>query len=448
MSAMLRTRREFLRTTALGGAVSWTVPTFLARTWQAMGAEAEGSAVQSVTGKDGPVLVVLQLAGGNDGLNTVIPVNNDAYRKARRQLAIPASDVLRLNDDLGWHPALKGLRSLHEEGQATVIQGVGYPNPNRSHFRSMEIWQTASDAARFEQQGWLGRYFDHACAGADPAVGVSVGRQMPQAFTARTPTGIAVEAQGRTPGRGGAVAGAGKGREPGMGEVGMGMGEGAGDGGYADEGRMEGASIDGLSGRSTATAGVLDYLDRTALDAQVSSAKVKEITARVRSAVEYPSTRLGQSLRLVAQLIGGGLPARVYYVSHGGFDTHTNQGPTHARLLGEFGDGVRAFADDLKAQGHWSRVMVMTFSEFGRRVAANASGGTDHGAAGPMFLMGSRLRAPLLGRHPDLAPGRLVNGDLAFGVDFRSVYAGVLEQWLKVPSGKILGRRFEASPVV
>lgn len=430
MSVTLRTRREFLQTSALGGALSWTVPSFLSATWRALAADAP-AAVQPVTGRDGPILVVLQLAGGNDGLNTVVPYADDDYRKARGPLAIPAREVLRIDDALGWHPALRGLRSLHDEGLAAVVHGVGYPNPNRSHFRSMEIWHTASDADRFEREGWLGRYFDHACVGADPTVGVNVGRQMPQAFAALRPTGVSVEAAG---GRGG-------GRQP----------EGMADGGAMSatpEAEAEGGDVEALNGAMSTSAGVLDFLDRTALDAQVSSARVRQITSRARSAVDYPANRLGQSLRLVAQLIAGGLPTRVYYVSHGGFDTHTNQAANHARLLGEFGDGMRAFVDDLKAQGHWSRVLVMTFSEFGRRVQANASAGTDHGAAGPMFLFGSRLRAAHFGEHPRMGDADLVKGDLRHGIDFRSVYAGLLEHWMHTPSLPILGRRFEPLPVV
>lgn len=430
MNLALHTRREFLRTTALGGALSWTVPTFLAETWRALAADAADRATSVVTGRDGPILVVLQLAGGNDGLNTVVPFDDDHYRRARRQLAIPRADVLRVDDRIGFHPALKGFRALVEAGHLAVIPGVGYPNPNRSHFRSMEIWQTASDADRFEREGWLGRYFDAACAGADPTVAVNVGRQMPQAFTGRRPTGIALEAPGRGPGaRGGGNSG-GRDREMGT------EWEGAG------EGEASGASVGGLGGPSSATGKVLDFLDRTALDARASSARVRESLAQPGGPVTYPGTRLGQAFKMVAQLIAGGLPTRVYYLSQGGFDTHTNQAANHARLLGELGDAAQAFIEDLRARGQLDRVLVAAFSEFGRRVAENASGGTDHGAAGPMFLLGPRFRAPVLARYPSVAPADLFQGDLKFGVDFRSVYAGLLEHWLKVPGETVLGRRF------
>src|SRR5437764_13837280 len=186
----LKTRREFFRTTALGSAVTWTIPAFLAHTFSALQADAAEKATQAATGRDGTILVVLQMAGGNDGLNTVVPFADDAYHRSRPKLGIPADQILKLDAYAGLNPKLTGLKSLFDEGHLSVIQGVGYPNPNRSHFRSTEIWQTASDADRNENEGWLGKYFDNCCAGADPTVGVAVGDQMPQAFVARTPTGV------------------------------------------------------------------------------------------------------------------------------------------------------------------------------------------------------------------------------------------------------------------
>jgi len=186
----LQTRREFLRRTVLGSSLAWTVPAFLANTFSALQAEAEGSAIQTPTGKDASILVVLQMAGGNDGINTVVPYANDFYHKARPVIGLKAENVLKLNDQVGLHGAMTGFKSLYDAGQLSVIQGVGYPNPNRSHFRSTEIWQTASDSDRVEKHGWIGRYFDAACAGADPTVGVVIGNQLPESFFAATPKGI------------------------------------------------------------------------------------------------------------------------------------------------------------------------------------------------------------------------------------------------------------------
>ncbi len=370
----LKTRREFLRATTLCGALSWTVPSFLAHTFSALQARAADLATQPVTGRDANILVILQMAGGNDALNTVVPFANDHYLQARPRLALSAKSVLKLNDQLGFHPSLSGFKSLYDSGQLAVIQGVGYPNPNRSHFRSTEIWQTASDANRIERYGWLGRYFDNACAGCDPTVAVNIGRQMPQAFAARKPVGVSLDNPQRY--------------------------------------------------RFMAH-------DELAADEMETSEQA-----------EYPAGQLANSLKLVARLIGGGLPTRVFYVSQGGYDTHTNQSGAQERLLRELGDSVKAFMEDMKVQGNLGRVLVMTFSEFGRRVQENASGGTDHGSGGLMFVAGDRVRAGLLGSYPGLAPADLLNGDLRFNTDFRSVYAGVLESWLKTPSAPILGRQF------
>ncbi len=438
--AKLRTRREFLQSTVLGGALSWTVPAFLANTFSALHAEAADSATQITTGRDASILVVLQMAGGNDGLNTVAPYGNDHYRRARPNLGLRAADVLKLNDDVGFHSSLAGFKALYDAGSLSVIQGVGYPNPNRSHFRSTEIWQTASDSGRVEKYGWLGRYFDNACPGADPTVGVSIGNQMPQSFAAKVPMGVSLASpQGYrfiTSERGSeGRASEASYRKLNDADENMAMTAG-------NDGDASGGTIGAISGSAKHTGSALDFLERTAMDAQVSSDKILAVSNKVVNKGAYPATALANSLKLVARLIGGGLPTRVYYVSQGGYDTHTNQAGTQQRLLKDLGDSVKAFTEDLKAQGNSSRVLVMTFSEFGRRVAENASGGTDHGAAAPMFIIGDKVKAGLLGKYPSLAPADLFEGDVKYNVDFRSVYAGVLEGWLKTPSAPILRRQF------
>jgi uncharacterized protein (DUF1501 family) len=433
----LKTRREFLRTTVLGGALSWTVPTFLANTFSAMHAEAADSAKQIVTGKDSEILVILQMAGGNDGLNTVVPFANDYYRKARPRLGVDDADILKINDELGLHKNLSGFKELFDSGNLSIIQGVGYPNPNRSHFRSTEIWQTAVDADRFENSGWLGRYFDNACSGCDPTVAVAIGKQLPQAFASKSPKGVSLDTpqnyrflNADKPGADETDMTEASYRKLNEADVEM-AAENSGD----TVGSIQGAAKHGGS--------PLDFIERTALDAQISSDKIRAVAGKVQSKANYPQSQLANSLKLVAQLIGGGLPTRVYYVSQGGYDTHTNQTGTHERLLRELGDSVKAFIDDLKGQGNFGRVMLMTFSEFGRRVSENANNGTDHGAAAPMFIMGEKIRPGLLGKHPSLAPSDLFQGDLKYNVDFRSVYATVLEQWMKTKSERILGRKFD-----
>ncbi len=428
MNQTLHTRRRFLRTSILGGALSWTVPAFLERTFLSLDALAANSPIQTATGKDSPILVILQLAGGNDGLNTIIPFENDAYFRARPTLAITKPKVLPLSGGFGLHPELTGLKSLHDNGHLAVIQGVGYPNPNRSHFRSTEIWQTASDADKTERHGWLGRYFDSCCEGADPAVGISVGSaQAPQAFSAGQRRGIsfANPSQFRFDLR--------KSSDPDAAEE---FFRSVNEMGH----EMQGGSIGMLDGPTEMEGDALDFLQRTALDASVSSDKILETVAKTKSAVSYPAGKLAESLNLVARLIAGGMPTRVFYVSQGGYDTHSNQEGAHSRLMAELGGALTAFASDLKAQGNFDRVLTMTFSEFGRRVAENASRGTDHGAAAPMFLIGGKIQPGLHGQAPDLE--KLHNGDLIHTVDFRNVYATILQNWLQSPVEPVLRRRF------
>jgi uncharacterized protein (DUF1501 family) len=439
----LQTRREFLRATVLGSALSWTVPAFLADTFMALHGEAAGSATQIVTGKDGTILVVLQMAGGNDGLNTVIPYLNDYYHNARPKIGLTEDKILKLNGEIGFHGAMTGFKTLYDSGNLAVVQGVGYPNPNRSHFRSTEIWQTASDSDKVEKYGWLGRYFDSACAGADPTVGVVLGRQLPESFFAKTPKGICFDNPQNyrflSPEH----------PKPGQTDMTEAAYEKLNETEMVSSDDNSGASIGSLPAGMPMQGGkAVDFIERTAMDAQISSDEVRGIAARVQNQATYPNSAFANSLKLVAKLIGGGLPTRIYYVSQGGYDTHTNQIATQQRLLGDLGDSLKAFVDDLKAQGNLQRVLVMTFSEFGRRVNENANGGTDHGAAAPMFIVGNKVKAGLLGRYPSLAPQDLFQGDIKYNVDFRSVYAGVLEKWLKTKSAPILGKQFEPLPVV
>ncbi len=422
MDPTLHTRRAFLRTTFLGAAASLTLPVFLQKTFAAMDAEAIGSATQTATGRDGRVLILLQMAGGNDGLNTVIPYLDDAYYRSRPNIGLARGEVLDLDGTLGLHPRLAGLKTLYDEGALAIVRGVGYPNPNRSHFRATEIWQTAADADRMEAHGWLGRYFDHCCPGADPAAAIAIAQSLPQAFLARSPAGITFD----TPEN------------------------------YRWKAAGQDPAADALfqhfnpetPGELTPPGelGAADFLRRTALDAQLSSRAILDISRRAPGAASYPKTRLGRELGLISRMIAGGLPTRVYYLSQSGYDTHSGQANTHGRLLGELSDALLAFARDLRAQGNFGRVTLMTFSEFGRRVQENGSNGTDHGAAGPVFMVGGGVRPGQYGRQPSLT--ELTNGDQRFNVDFRSLYATVLERWLEAPSLPVLGRQYPLLPVI
>jgi uncharacterized protein (DUF1501 family) len=445
----LHTRRDFLRTTLLGGALTWTVPTFLAETFSSLHANAADSIVQVATGKDASILVILQLAGGNDGLNTVVPYTNDHYFKARPTIGLPADKVIKLDDTIALNPSLTGFKALFDEGHLSIVQGVGYPNPNRSHFRATEIMETASDSESTEKYGWLGRYFDNACPGADPTVGVAIAGETPQAFWAPKPRGVTL----KNPGSyrfmaGGGMEGAADETDGLYRELNQSTATAAAlDAGHDTLGGNAGGSIGSIGSGAAPMAGgapisPLNFIERTALDAQASSDKIQAIAKNGKNVAVYPTSGLANDLKLVSRLIGGGLSTRVYFASQGGYDTHTNQVASQARLLQDLGDSLNAFCTDLKAQGNFDRVTIMTFSEFGRRVNENGSQGTDHGVACPQFIIGGKVKGGLAGEYPSLDPAKLDNGDLVHTVDFRSVYAGLLEGWLQTPSAPVLKGSF------
>jgi uncharacterized protein (DUF1501 family) len=398
---------------------------------ESLHAQADGALIQGVTGRDGNILVVLQLAGGNDGLNTVIPMGNDEYRKARPTLGLTDASILRIDPQTGLHPSLSGLASAYQDGHLAIVQGVGYPNPNRSHFRSTEIWATAVDSDQSSTTGWIGRYFDNACSGCDASVGIAMASQLPQAFTASNPKGVLYQ--------GGATkkkSSKKKGATPSDADGSMMTME-------DDDAGEAGGSIGMLNGPGNlGKMSALDFLERTEMDAKVSQQEIAKASAKAKNSVPYPGSRLGQNFAMISRLIAGGMPTRIYYLSLGGFDTHTQQAGAHERLLKDMGDSVSAFLADVKAQGNLERVTLMTFSEFGRRVKENASGGTDHGAAAPLFLAGGGVKAGLLGQMPSLAPKDLFDGDVKYNTDFRSVYATVLEKHLGVKSEPILKKPF------
>ena len=419
----LSTRRAFLGKGLTMLAAGATVPSFVNATAHAMGRPLDVLLTQSDSGADGKVLVVIQLSGGNDGLNTVVPFGDDAYYRARPGVAVAADKALRLADGLGLNPELTALKRLYDDGRMSLVQGVGYPNPDRSHFRSMDIWHTADPREAAVSSGWLGRYFDSQCAGSDPKndapdpeVGVSFGETSFLAMQGEKAMPLSFESPADYRYKG------------------------------PDRERFE-----TLNARGEHDHPEIDFLTRTAMDAQLSSDRILKVTrGHDPRGIDYPRGGFGQQLKTVAAMIKGRMPTRVYYVSLGGFDTHANQAGRHDRLMTEMAAGVGAFLEDLKQQGNDERVLTMTFSEFGRRVAQNASGGTDHGTAAPMFFFGhhARVQPGIVGNHPSLTD--LDNGDLKYGIDFRSCYAGVLQSWLDVPAeacGRILGGQFEPVPL-
>jgi uncharacterized protein (DUF1501 family) len=428
------TRRVFLQRGLTILAAVPTIPMFLDQTVLALNQAADNSLVQQPTGKDGKILVVVQLAGGNDGLSTVVPYGDDLYHRARPVIGIDSKTVLKINNYVGLHPNMAAMKQMYDDGHLGIVQGVGYPNPNRSHFRSTDIWASGQPDRDVVSSGWVGRYFDNACPGCDPHVGVAIGRTLPLTMQGEKVMPLSIDKPENYR--------------------------------YQGKDRTAYEKLNAATGQASADnmlpntlaettahkkkieitpASQLDFLQRTAMDAQVSSDDILRMT-REHKGQAYPVGEFGTGLQTIAAMIAGGLPTRVYYVSLSGFDTHAQQKPRHDKLMTDLADGLGAFWKDLKQQGNQDRVLVMTFSEFGRRVEQNASGGTDHGAAAPMFLMGPKITPGLLGNYPSLKD--LDQGDLKFNVDFRSVYATILQNWLDTPSKPILGNQFPTFPIL
>ncbi len=430
MNEPIQTRREFLRSGLLFLAGSVTAPFFLTRTVWALDQKLANAGTRSIPGMpDDHILVVIQLGGGNDGLNTVVPHAMDEYARARTTLRVAKDSVLKLNDVIGLHPNLAKLKSLYDAGNLAVIQGVGYPNPDRSHFRSMDIWHTADPSSRTVTYGWLGRYLDNACPGCDPKskrvnpmAGLNIGGWMPVAL--KSERGLSIALDNPESFRWMPLAGNDRDRKQ-------------------TEETFEKLNRVVAKNLKDPQVARMDFLSRVAMNAQLSSDRVREIADKAKgNQSAYPTTGLARQLQQVARFIAGGMPTRLYYVSMGGFDTHANQRGQHERLLTEFAEAGEAFYKDLQGQGNAGKVLVLTFSEFGRRVAENASGGTDHGAAAPMFVFGGKVKGGIYGEHPRLDAGSLDRGDVKFHTDFRQVYATVLENWLGAKSQPILGAEF------
>jgi uncharacterized protein (DUF1501 family) len=407
---MKTTRRQFLSTAARSSALISLSPLVPQILLQATAAAADSPGER--------VLVVVQLTGGNDGLNTVVPYGDDAYRRNRFTLAIGADQVLKIDRYAGLHPSMRGFAKLLEDGKLAIVQGVGYPNPNRSHFESMDLWHTAHQAAVNRPNGWLGRYLDAAAKrdGRDvPAMHLGAEKQ-PLALVGQdiqVPSVQSIE-NFRL-------------------EV----------GGNNELRRVVQASV---AAERPANNDLLTFVQNSTTAALTSSERVEHALGNYRTSVNYPGTGLAQKLRTVAQLIDAGMSTRIYYLTLDGFDTHSNQGATHANLLAELSDATAAFLDDLSQHNHAQRVLLMTFSEFGRRVKENASQGTDHGAAAPMFLAGNTVTSGLHGKHPSLTD--LQEGDLKHHTDYRQVYATVLQNWLGWKGEAILGGSFQPLPII
>jgi uncharacterized protein (DUF1501 family) len=353
-------------------------------------------------------LVLLQLTGGNDGLSMVVPYADDAYHRARKHTRIDAKDVLRLDERVGLHPALGGLRARFDGGDLAIVQGVGYPDPSRSHFRSLDVWHTADPLGSRAHDGWIGKVGQELWgADYDPDRVVHIGSSVPYSLHSRVcpPVSFVSPETYRFLRVGDAL-----------------------------------ADVVGQSEAEPASSPALEHVRRVFRDAARSSDALRGAVGAYRPRVQYPADALGASLRTAAALLDGPVPCRVVALELGGFDTHVGQRRDHDQLMRRLDAGLGAFLDDLEGTEAEKGLVVLAFSEFGRRVVENGSGGTDHGTAGPVLLAGGGVRGGLYGPHPSLAD--LDDGDLVFGTDFRSLYGEIVERCFELPQERVLGERF------
>lgn len=412
----ITTRRDFL-TQGLGLiGVGAALPNFLIHT---------ALAAPQTQGTDHRILVLVELNGGHDGPSALVPYSHDGYNRLRRMTRISENEVIRLNDDVGLHPNLRPFKELLDQGKFAAIPGCGYPNPNYSHEQAMLIWHTGDPNRRYNYNvqgedgglnstGWIGRYADHAFqnnGGVQPTIAVGSGRT-PWLMQARNRPAVSIN-------------------DPAQ----YGFRRGQAEALYQNLNAVDAARQNPIAD--------LEYITFTTVQANSTSQRIQEAAARARSNnANYPGSGLGNSLRTVGALIGGGLPTRVYFVRIGGFDTHSGQRPAHDRLMADLANSIAAFQRDLTSQGNANRVLMATFSEFGRTVAENNSQGTDHGSAGPMFLIGAGLKPGVHGKHPSYEHFN-PQGHFIPTHDYRNVYAAILERWLGVPSRPILGGEFQ-----
>ncbi|MEP7170096.1 MAG: DUF1501 domain-containing protein [Bacteroidota bacterium] len=392
-------RRNFLGTSALvSGALM--LPKFL------KAFERGGS---SFFPQGDKTLVIVQLSGGNDGLNTIVPYRNDIYYSSRPVIGIKENEVLKLNDELGLNPSLEGLRKIFDDGNICFINNVGYPNPDHSHFRSMDIWQTGGGSDQYLNTGWVGRYLDSLCPDCAPYGAIEADHSLSLAMKGEKISGFAI----------------------------------------SDPAKLYHSTRDKFLNvvlndhkNNQLTNSNSDYLYKVMRETFSSAEYVYDKTKIYHSQTEYPKNLFSGTLKTIAELIGSGCETKVYYTSLPGFDSHAGQLKMQEKALKIIGDSLLAFTNDLKQTNKMNDVVIMVFSEFGRRVSQNSNGGTDHGTANNMWIINGALKKKgFYNAAPDLA--NLVGGDLKFQMDFRNVYATVLKKWLGANDELILGKKFE-----
>ncbi|MCZ8516506.1 DUF1501 domain-containing protein [Paenibacillus filicis] len=407
---MKLTRRDFIvKGTALLATLGLGGPMIFAESGGLLSSQS-----QDTPDPDAPVLVVIQLSGGNDGINTLIPYGMGGYFDARPTLKITENKVLAIDNQVGLHPSLTNMKDMYNNGKLAIIQGVGYPNPDHSHFRSMEIWQTA-EPEKYIHSGWLGRYAETSLkSNANPLKALQIGNSANKAMNSDVVSIPVIQSletynflDPKTP--------------------------------KPDQNRIAKAFLDMYDPDQQGTA--IQVTCQRGKDAYESVEAVHSLTNGYQMKVEYPKTGIAKDLQLVSKMLAGNSGTRVFYLQLGGFDDHIQEKVLHAKLLQQLDEALGAFYKDLEAQGLVDRVVTMAFSEFGRRVKENGNGGTDHGTAAPVFVLGGRIKGGLYGVMPSLT--NLNNGDLKYEVDFRSVYYTVLDGWMKGDAQGVLGKAYE-----
>ena len=353
-------------------------------------------------------LVIIQLSGGNDGLNSIIPYTNDIYYRSRPKLAIPKNKLITATDSLGFHENLAPLKNLYDQGYLSIINNVGYPNPNRSHFRSTDIWQTASSSDKYLDTGWLGRYID--TYGKMPHAGIELDDSLSLIMKGKNINGIATKSPSTL---------------------------------FSNTNTPYFNKILKQQTDAHLSEHNLGYLYKTMIEAKSSAKYIYETTKTYKSGFEYPNNPFGKQLKTTAEFINSNIDSKVFYLSMGGFDTHANQINRQNKLLKTYSNSIEVFINDLKKNDTFKDTLILTFSEFGRRVEQNAAGGTDHGAANNVFILGENLKTKgFYNESPNLA-NLDKNKDLIHTIDFRTIYATILDKWLGVAHSSILNNSFQ-----
>ncbi len=369
----------------------------------------------TTTHKD-PILVVVQLTGANDYMNTIVPYNNPIYYDNRTTVNIPADQVLPIDGDFGFNPVMEPLKGLYDQGNMAIINGIGYPEPNRSHFRSMDIWHTA-EPVKIATEGWLGKVVRDLDPKAENVLtAVNYGRGLPRALAL---TGVPVASVGALEG--------------------YGVMSGIAD----QQHRTDALEVFArMYSPAIGTGPTMDYLGRTGLDALKGADILRTAPEKYQSTVEYADTPISQNMKGIAQVLLAELGTRIFYTQQGGYDTHSNQVPIQPMLLGDLSRGIADFFADIQAHDASDNVLMFVFTEFGRRVLDNGSG-TDHGSGGMAMAFGDQVKGGMHSEYPSLKPEHLLEGDLLFNIDFRGIYGTLIERWLGLDAVPIVGGNYE-----